>query len=296
MVRTISLPPPAVLHTPKPPMPVAAHSGPDFTEPRPDSWECQSPPKHFVTPSSARDCPLPPLPRSLGLRNFNDLYPEPDSPCTPHDSLESLLRLTSLHHDNDTIDSEEPEYTPMLVPQDECGGRGGGCGGRLKLHLSGSDFMRPFTPSFLFSTMFPEDSPEGYVFRDSPLESIEDNVDADSSQTSSLLMDRDDDDRRSDIISSSCTLLGDGWKRQWEAEGGPEWEETVEDRDHCDLDQADDAHKGRGRSRSVATARASPPGRHSCPAELPSKSRSTRKRTLTSHKSHSSLGRLLCFC
>ncbi|RPD52872.1 hypothetical protein L226DRAFT_576670 [Lentinus tigrinus ALCF2SS1-7] len=233
MVRTISLPPPAVLYTPKPPYALSSHTQLDPSV-RPDSWECQTPPRHVVTSSSGRECPLPPLPKSLGLRNFHDLYPEPDSPCTPHDSLESLLRDCSLE------ELEEPEHPS--APQDDCGG----C---LKLRLSGSEFMRPFTPSFLFSTMFAEDSPEGYVFRDSPLENIEDSVDE-----TSLIANDERSDGESDIISSNCTLLGDGWKRRWEEEGG--WGvETVEvDQYWRPTKEAVPSEEYTGR----ATARASP--------------------------------------
>ncbi|KAI0687997.1 hypothetical protein C8T65DRAFT_675288 [Cerioporus squamosus] len=273
MVRIVTLPPPAVLHTPKPPVASSSHGHPDPTLARPDSWECQARPVHFVSYSSGRECPLPPLPRSLGLRNFPDLYPEPDSPCTPRDSLESLLRNDS----SPTI--EKSSQTPVW--KDSCGGRGGG---HLQLCLSGSDFMRPFTPSFLFSTMFAEDSPEGYVFRDSPLENIEDSV-----EDASLAADDWSSEDDSDLISSSCTLLGEGWLR-WELEG--EWGEGTEyDVQYWGLEDGEDEHREGQSSSSIE--RDLIEGHRSCSGRLEDVS-GARIRTYSSRLGRSCLKSLLC--
>ncbi len=280
MVRIVSLPPPAVLHTPKPPISLSSHTRPDPSLARPDSWDCQARPSCFVVPSSSgRECPLPPLPKSLGLRNFHDLYPEPDSPCTPHDSLESLLR--------DSPPPSVEKYDLAWALEDDCGGAGGG---HLQLHLSGSDFMRPFTPSFLFSTMFSKDSPEGCVFRESPLENIEDSVDE-----GSLVADNgfsESDDGESDIISSSCTLLGDGWRQRWGAEGG--WTEETEYPVLYWGQDEEDIHREEPSTR--ATARGFPGGGPLCAGRLEDASKERKIRTHSSQRDQSCLSSLLCFC
>ncbi len=150
--------------------------------------------------------------------------------------------------------------------------------------------MRPFTPSFLFSTMFSKDSPEGCVFRESPLENIEDSVDEGSLVADHGFSDSDEGD--SDIISSSCTLLGDGWTQRWGAEGG--WAEETEYPVLYWGQGEEDERREEPSAR--ATARGFPGGGPSCAGTLEDASKEGRIRTHSSQRGRSCLSSLLCFC